>query len=173
MGRQIHQIGSSGLDKIPHPLWPMGAELIHHHYLIGLQLWHKEMLEIVLENLLVGRTLDGHRRSHSALQSDRRYEGGVFAPVTRYSAVGPLSYRSPGVAASHGGMKTTFVDEDQPTGVKAGGQPAPETTGFFVALGRYLRLFFMVQGPPLTWAMASPTVEVETAIPISSSKASR
>jgi hypothetical protein len=131
------------------------------------------VLNVGFEGLRVRGSFYGHGGAHGSLEGDRSDQGSVLAAVPWNLAVGPLSSRSPGSQARHGGVKTRLVHEYKAPSVEVGSQPPPQTPLLLplLALRGYLRLFLSGHPPSGRAAIALPTVEVETVWPNSSSKA--
>src|SRR5215216_767211 len=109
VGRQEQEICSPGFDELSYPLWPVSPEPIEHHHLPLTKRGGQKVLHVSLEGLGIRGSFYGHRLSHRTFEGNRSDEGGVLAAVSRNLAVGPLSPRSPGVEAHHGGVKARLV----------------------------------------------------------------
>ena len=92
------------------------------------------MLNVSLKGLGIRGSFYAHRLSHGSFKGDRGDEGGVLAAVPWNFAVGPLSSGSPGVKATHGGVKATLVHQYKAPGVKVGSKPLPQTPRLLLAL---------------------------------------
>ena len=81
------------------------------------------MLDVNLEGLRVRGSFYGHRLAYGSFQSDGSHQGSILAPVPWNLAVGPLSFRSPGVKARHGSVKARLLHEYKAPSVKVESQP--------------------------------------------------
>jgi len=115
---QVQNVGPSAVDEAPDLSRPMGAHVVEHDDVAGLQLPEEEALEEGLENLRVGGALDGHHRAdpHHVERPDHRRDR---SSVARDDPARALAARGAGVRARHGDVAACLVDEHEPVGVEA------------------------------------------------------
>src|SRR5919202_1947404 len=64
VGRQQPHPATSRFDQLAHPPAPVRPQPVHHHHLPHTKRGRQEMLHVGLEGLLIGGSLDRHRRPH-------------------------------------------------------------------------------------------------------------
>src|SRR5919199_410071 len=171
VGRQQPHPATSRFDQLAHPPAPVRPQPVHHHHLPHTKRGRQEMLHVGLEGLLIGGSLDRHRRPHPR-KGHAGHERGVLAAVPWHLAVGPLAFGSTRPRAGHGGVRAALVHPHEQLGGDPPGLFAPSRPLLFVALFGYEGLFLSGHSPG-SRPMARLTVAVETLMSRSSSNASR
>ena len=110
VGRQEEQLAASLFDQLPHPLWSVRPEVVHHHYLTKSESRPQKVLYIDFEDLTGGRPLNGHGRSHT-LEVKARYQRGVPPAVPRNLEEGALTDGCIGIDGSKGSVGTHLIHE--------------------------------------------------------------
>src|SRR4028118_1138799 len=103
IGRQEEQLAASLFDQLPHPLWSVCPEVVHHHYLTKSQSRPQKVLYIDFEDLAGGRPFHGHGRSHT-LRVKACYQRSAPPAVPRDLKQGALTDGCIGVDGSKGSV---------------------------------------------------------------------
>jgi len=112
VGRQIEQFGATGFDSLLDAANFVRRQVVHDHYVAGLEFGTQHLLHIGGKHLAVGGRFDGHDRLHTA-QAHRSQRGQYF-PVTLGRGFGdPLAFGRSAPQSCHLGRNPTFVQEDQ------------------------------------------------------------
>src|SRR6266540_1608351 len=145
--RQVQHASAGGVDEPADVGRLVGADVVEHDDVAGLQLAEEDALEEGLEDLGVGRAFDGHHGADAVEveSADHRRDG---ARVARNGSVGALAAWRAGVLPSHGDLAARLVDEDEPARVEALRKlDETETEGLYPGLALLYRregLFFRV-----------------------------
>src|SRR5687768_2469582 len=108
IGWHEHQLGSSGFDEFPYPLWPVRSQVIHHYHLPLSKRWSQQVLYVNLKGLGIGSSLKTHRLSHP-IKTHRGDQSQVPAPVLGHLAVSSLSFWSPRPQAIHRDVRPALI----------------------------------------------------------------
>jgi hypothetical protein len=127
------------------PLASMSSEVIHHHYLPGVQRSGQQAFHIRFEDSGGSRSSHGHGRSHP-LRIKARKERCVLAADSRNLEEGSLAYGRVGLQRSQGGVGAHLIHEYQPSRIDVPDLHAPEYSqelvSFCCPLGSFFRLLW-------------------------------
>lgn len=118
IGRKEPETSTSLTDDLPDGIRLVRAEIVHDDDISRLEGWHQLLLDIGTEALPVDRPVK-HARGGQTVTA-KSAEKGLRAPVAmRCETTQALAPFAPAIKWCHVGLDPSFIDEDQPPGIKA------------------------------------------------------
>jgi hypothetical protein len=121
---KIAKFGASGFNESANTLHFMSRQIVHHHYLSGLQCGAKHLLEVGPEYIAIGRRFYRHH-GLPAIDANRSQERERPPSSIRRTLMDSLSTPCPSIKSGHVGRHTTFVEEHKPLRIDTGRLRSP------------------------------------------------
>jgi hypothetical protein len=112
IGRQIEQLCLTGLDALTNSVDLVRTEIVHHHYIAGLQDRAQNLVQEGKEYIPVRSRLDGHGSDH-ATGAHCAQKGEDLPVAFRCALVHPCPTWSARIQTRHARGNTAFIQEDQ------------------------------------------------------------